>query len=143
MSRVLALDYGRARCGCAISDPSGQVVTPLAVVERPPTRRGLGALRQLVAERDVGRIVVGLPLTLAGEVGEQAEEARAFAARLASLVRVPVELHDERLTTVQADRTGREGGGSAPADSRAAAHLLESYLAAGGRGATPVGPSAA
>ena len=138
MSRVLALDYGRARCGCALSDPTGQLATPLAVIERPPTRRGLAALRALVEQRDVERVVIGLPLTLAGDEGGQAEETRAFAARLASLLRVPVELHDERLTTVQADRSGLVAGGSSPADSRAAAHLLESYLATGGHRASPV-----
>ncbi len=142
MSRVLALDYGRARCGCAISDPTGQLATPLSVIERPPTRRGLATLRSLIEEREVERVVVGLPLTLAGDEGSQADETRAFSAQLASLVRVPVELHDERLTTVQADRSGLAAGGTAPVDSRAAAHLLESYLAAGGRGAAPVDPRA-
>lgn len=142
MSRVLALDYGRARCGCAISDPTGQLATPLSVVERPPTRRGLAALRSLIEQREVERVVVGLPLTLAGDEGSQADETRAFSARLASLVRVPVELHDERLTTVQADRSGLAAGGTAPVDSRAAAHLLESYLAARGHGAAPVDPQA-
>jgi putative Holliday junction resolvase len=72
--------------------------------------------------------VVGLPLTLAGEEGEQAAAARAFAERLAAQLAAPVELHDERLTTKLAERTG----GGADADSRAAAHLLESYLAAAG-----------
>lgn len=129
MSRVLALDYGRARGGCAISDPTGTLATPLEVVERPPTRRGLAAVRRLVVDRGVDRVVVGLPLTLAGEEGPQAEETRAFAERLARTLPVPVELHDERLTTRLAARSGEEGA-AAPEDSRAAAHLLDSYLAA-------------
>lgn len=124
--RVLALDHGEARCGCALSDPSGTLATPLAAVERPDTRRGLAAIARLVDERDVERVVVGLPLTLAGEEGEQAARARAFAERLDARVGAPVELWDERLTTRQAQRTG----GSGDADSRAAAHLLESWLAA-------------
>jgi putative Holliday junction resolvase len=124
--RVLALDHGEARCGVAVSDPTGELVTPLDVVERPDTRRGLAALAALVREREAELVVVGLPLTLAGEEGDQARAARAFAERLAGAITVPVELHDERLTTRMADRTG----GDAAADSRAAAHLLESWLQA-------------
>jgi putative Holliday junction resolvase len=126
--RILALDHGAARCGCAVSDPSGTLATPLDAVERPDTRRGLAAIVRLAADREVERVVVGLPLTLAGEEGEQAAAARAFAERLAGELTVPVELYDERLTTRLAERTG----GGADADSRAAAHLLESYLARAG-----------
>jgi putative Holliday junction resolvase len=121
MSRVLALDHGEARCGLAVSDPTGELVTPLDVVERPDTRRGLARIGQVVRERDAELVVVGLPLTMAGEEGEQARAARAFAEKLARVVAVPVELHDERLTTRMADRTGGN-------DSVAAAHLLESWL---------------
>ena len=131
MARILALDHGSARCGCAISDPSGTLATPLAVVERPDTKPGLGALARLVDERGVERVVVGLPITLSGEQGEQAEAARAFAERLERRLKVPVELYDERLTTRLAERTG----GAGDEDSRAAAHLLESYLARASAGA--------
>jgi len=124
--RVLALDHGEARCGCALSDPSGTLATPIGAVERPDTRRGLAAIAALVDEHGVERIVVGLPLTLAGEEGEQARPARAFADRLAARVSVPVELWDERLTSRQADRSG----GGADRDSRAAAHLLDAWLQA-------------
>ena len=133
--RVLALDHGEARCGCALSDPTGILATPLEVVERPDSPAGLEALAGLIAAREVDRVVVGLPLTLAGEEGHQAERARAFAERLAAEVDVPVELHDERLTTRRAEQAHREarGGaerrGGADPDSRAAAHLLESWLA--------------
>jgi putative holliday junction resolvase len=123
--RVLALDHGSARCGCAISDPSGTLATPVGAIERPDTKKGLSAIARLVEHQGVERVVVGLPLTLKGEEGEQAAAARAFAQRLEGRLRVPVELHDERLTTRLAERTG----GSEDADSRAAAHLLESYLA--------------
>ena len=128
--RILALDHGTARCGCAVSDPLGTLATPLDAVERPDTRRGLAAIVRLAADREVERVVVGLPLTLAGEEGEQAAAARAFAERLAGELAVPVELHDERLTTRLAERTG----GGSDVDSRAAAHLLESYLARAGVG---------
>lgn len=125
--RILALDAGEARCGCAVCDPTGTVVTPIEVVARPDTRRGLDSLARLVKEREIEQIVVGLPLTLRGEEGDQARWTRHFAGRLAERVAVPVAMHDERLTTRQAERTG----GDAAADSRAAAHLLEAFLAAG------------
>ena len=125
MSRVLALDYGDARCGAAVSDPTGTLATPLEAIERPGSRRGLERVARLVRTQDAERVVVGLPLTLSGEEGEQARATREWTARLGELVSVPVELHDERLTTRQAEQTG----GGADADSRAAAHLLESWLA--------------
>jgi putative Holliday junction resolvase len=125
MPRILALDHGAARCGCAVSDPSGTLATPLPAIERPDTRAGLAAVARMVDEQEVERVVVGLPLTLRGEEGEQAERARTFAERVGRRVSVPVELHDERLTTRLAERSG----GDADADSRAAAHLLEAYLA--------------
>ena len=125
MTRILALDHGSARCGCAISDPSGTLATPLPAIERPDTRRGLAAIARLVERQGAERVIVGLPLTLSGDEGVQAGDARTFAERLERRLSVPVELHDERLTTRLAERTGGEGD----ADSRAAAHLLESYLA--------------
>jgi putative Holliday junction resolvase len=124
--RALALDYGSARCGAALSDPTGLLATPLEPVERPGSDAGLARIAELVREREVGTVVVGLPLTLAGDESEQTSRARDFAARLARAVApVPVVLHDERLTTAQARRTG----GRASEDSRAAAHLLEAWLA--------------
>jgi len=126
---VLALDHGEARCGCAVSDPSGTLATPLQVVERPDTRKGLARLGALAAELEAEIVVVGLPLTLAGERGHQAQAAERFAEQLERRVQVPVGLYDERLTT----RMAAADGGSAQEDSRAAAHLLESWLAARGR----------
>ncbi|MBA3302157.1 MAG: Holliday junction resolvase RuvX, partial [Thermoleophilaceae bacterium] len=97
--RVLALDHGSARCGAAVSDPTGALATPLEVIERPDSRRGIGRVAAAVSEREVDRVVVGLPLTLAGEEGGQAAEARAFASRLRERIApVPVEMWDERLT---------------------------------------------
>ncbi len=135
--RVLALDYGSARCGCALSDPSGTIVTPVEVVPRPATKRGFARLRELVREREVERVVVGLPLSLDGGDTEQTRETRAFADELAARLGdgVPVEMHDERFTTRLAQRIDTIGGARAKAseDSRAAAHLLESWLAARAR----------
>jgi putative holliday junction resolvase len=128
--RVLALDYGSARCGCAVSDPTGTIVTPLAHVERPGTRRGMLALVQLVREREAERVVVGLPLSLAGGDTAQTRETREFAERLSRRLGedVLVELHDERFTTRMAQRL--DGPASSSEDSRAAAHMLESWMAA-------------
>lgn len=124
--RVLALDHGEARCGCAVSDPSGTLATPLDVVARPDTRKGLARVAALATKLEAERVVVGLPLTLGGRHGDQAARARAFADRLAARLDVPVELYDERLTTRMAQATPA----GAAADSVAAAHLLESWLAA-------------
>ena len=131
--RVLALDYGSARCGCALSDPTGTLATPIEAVERPGTRRGMARLVGLVREHGVGTVVVGLPLGLSGRDTDQTREARAFAERLAERLggRVPVELYDERFTTSIA---ARSGGASTSEDSRAAAVLLEDWLAARGGG---------
>jgi len=131
--RVLALDYGSARCGCALSDPSGTLVTPIAEIERPTTKRGMGAIAELVREREVEQVVVGLPLSLCGENTAQTLEAREFARALARRLGadVPVHMHDERFTTRMAQRM--EGSFAAGEDSRAAALLLESWLAARSR----------
>jgi putative Holliday junction resolvase len=124
--RVLALDYGSARCGCAVSDPTGVLATPVEPVLAPDTRRGLARLRSLVRELEVERVVVGLPLSLSGGDSAQTTETRAFAAKLEQNLAVPVELYDERFTTRMAQRTG----GTSDEDSRAAAHLLDGWLAA-------------
>jgi putative Holliday junction resolvase len=127
--RVLGLDYGSARCGCAISDPTGTIVTPIETVPRPLTKHGMAALKALIAGHEVELVVVGLPLSLRGEDTMQTRETREFAHRLARELSesVPVELHDERFTTRMAQRME---GASTEEDSRAAAHLLESWLAA-------------
>jgi putative holliday junction resolvase len=129
LSRVLALDYGSARCGCAISDPTGTIATPIEPVLRPGSKRGLTTLVDLVSQRDVERVVVGLPLSLSGGESEQTRETKAFAERLSRRLgpAVAVEMHDERFTTRLAARTPEAHTSE---DSRAAAHLLQSWLAA-------------
>jgi putative holliday junction resolvase len=124
--RVLALDYGSARCGCARSDPTGTLATPIDPIERPATRRCFARVTDLVRDREVERVVVGLPLGLSGADTAQTRETRAFAARLADAVRVPVEMYDERFTTAIA---ARAPGDRTSEDSRAAAVLLEDWLA--------------
>jgi putative Holliday junction resolvase len=122
--RVLALDHGTARIGCAISDPSGTLATPLPVIEPPEAR----SVAELAAEHGVERIVVGLPVHLSGEEGSQAALARTFRAELEAMLDIPIDTYDERLTTRMADAS-RQAGASAARDSLAAAHLLEAYLA--------------
>jgi putative Holliday junction resolvase len=126
--RALGLDYGSARCGCAVSDPTGSIATPLEPVAQPGSRRGLRRLAALVRELGAERVVVGLPLSLSGADTAQTEETRAFARSLSEVAAVPVELYDERLTTRLAARLG----GRASEDSRAAALLLEGWLAVSG-----------
>jgi putative Holliday junction resolvase len=120
--KVLALDFGRARTGVAVSDPSGTIARPLEIVERAGSVAGLARLAELVREEEAERVVVGLPLTLRGERGEQARETEAFVEQLRGVISVPVESYDERFTT----RLAQTAPG--PDDARAAAHLLSSYL---------------
>lgn len=122
--RVLALDYGTARIGCAISDPSGTLATPLPTIEPPEPR----SVADLAGKYEVDRVVVGLPLHLSGEEGSQAALTRGFCAELEALLDVPVETYDERLTTRMAEASKRQGAAADP-DSLAAAHLLQAYLA--------------
>jgi putative Holliday junction resolvase len=122
--RVLALDYGSARCGCALSDPTGTLATPIEAIARPATRKGFARVVELVRDREAQRVVVGLPLGLSGADTEQTREARSWADRLASAVAVPIELYDERFTTAIAARSP----GRTSEDSRAAAILLEDWL---------------
>jgi putative holliday junction resolvase len=128
--RVLALDFGSARCGVAVSDPTGVLATPLDPVLQANTRRGLDRLRTVVRETGAERVVVGLPLRLAGGDSAQTAEARAFAERLRARLgeAIPVELYDERFTTRIAQQAA--AGARTSEDSRAAAVLLEDWLAA-------------
>lgn len=123
--RVLALDHGAVRCGCAVCDPTGTIVTPIEPISPPDP----AAVARVVEERGVESILVGLPVSLDGTEGSQALAARDFAAAVEKLVDVPVETYDERLTTRMA-AASRRAGSKASEDSLAAAHLLESYLLA-------------
>jgi putative Holliday junction resolvase len=122
--KVLALDFGRARTGVAVSDPTGTIARPLCVVEGAASGDGLARLAALIGEHEVERVVVGLPLTLRGERGEQALETERFVQALGEVTDVPVVTFDERFTTDLAEQAPAD----APEDARAAAHLLSSYL---------------
>jgi putative Holliday junction resolvase len=116
--KVLALDFGAARTGVAVSDPTGTVARPVTTVQSAATDAGFATLLDVIAAEAPDVIVVGMPLTLRGEHGEQAQATAAFVEQLCAAVGVPVETYDERFTSVLA-------GGD---DARAAAHLLSSYL---------------
>ena len=122
--KVLALDYGSARTGVAVSDPTGTLARPLEVVENASAPAGLRHLAELVEREGVERIVVGLPVTLRGERGALAEETEAFVSALRGVTEVPIESFDERFTTKLAEAQPSE----APPDAVAAAHLLSTYL---------------
>lgn len=123
--KVMALDFGSARTGVAVSDPTGLIARPLCVVERAASEDGLSELERLVADERPEQVVVGHPLTLRGERGEQARATEKFANALRGRLEVPVVLFDERFTTDLAQQTST----AAAEDARAAAHLLSSYLA--------------
>ena len=120
--RILALDHGEARVGAAVCDPTETIATPAGVLGPDPAEAVA-----LAESSAAGMVVVGLPLTLSGEAGPQAESARAYAAALEDLLDIPVVTYDERLTTRMATSSARAGAG-APSDALAAAHLLESFL---------------
>jgi putative Holliday junction resolvase len=124
--RVLAVDYGRARTGLAVSDETGVLVRPVGVVERVRSQAGMGRMLEQIAELGPDRIVVGLPLTLRGEHGRQAAETLDFIHELEARCPIPIETYDERFTTAMAARTRRNARHAE--DAVAAAHLLEGYL---------------
>jgi putative Holliday junction resolvase len=122
--KVVALDFGAARTGVAVSDATGTLARPVGVVERAATPAGLDRLVAVVGEHDAELVLVGLPLTLRGERGEQARATEEFVEALRTRLAIPVETYDERFTTTLAQQTG----GSAPEDAVAAAHLLQGWL---------------
>lgn len=122
--KVLALDFGSARTGVAVSDPTGTLARPVGVVLKAGTDAGLQQVVDAIREHEAEQVVVGLPLTLRGARGEQARATERFVETLRAAVDVPVETFDERFTTALA----AQSGGSGAEDARAAAHLLSSYL---------------
>jgi len=122
--KVVAVDYGSARTGVAVSDETGTLARPVGVVRHVRRPAGMAELVTTIEGLSPERVVVGLPLTLRGEEGAQAAETRAFVAELTARCTVPVDTYDERFTTALATASGgREGE-----DAVAAAHLLQGYL---------------
>jgi putative Holliday junction resolvase len=131
--RSLGLDIGDRRVGVALSDPDGILASPLTVIERTDDSKALAAIVDIIDKQGAGRVIVGLPRSLDGSLGEQAEKVRDFAQRLAERIKAPLEYRDERLTTVMAQRLRRDAGGNkgwgkARYDAQAAALILQNYL---------------
>ena len=133
--RILALDLGKRRIGLAISDELGITAQGLETLHRTRLREDLARLKKLAADRNVTLMVMGNPLHMSGDEGRGAEHARDFAGRLEAATGIPVQMWDERLTTVEAQRVLRESGASIEkrakaVDRLAAVILLESFLEA-------------
>jgi putative Holliday junction resolvase len=131
--RCLGLDIGDRWIGVALSDPGGILASPFSIIERTDDGQALAAIADIINKEQVGRVVVGLPLSLDGTLSGQAEKVNDFAQKLAEHIKIPVEFRDERLTTVMAQRLkrasgGKKGRGKTRYDSQAAALILQSYL---------------
>jgi putative Holliday junction resolvase len=131
--RCLGLDLGDRWIGVALSDPGGILASPFTVIERTDDSRAIKAIADIIDKEQVGKIVVGLPLSLDGTLSGQAEKVNDFARKLAEHIKTPVEFRDERLTTVMAQRLkrasgGKKGRGKPRYDSQAAAIILQNYL---------------
>ena len=132
-TRSLGLDIGDKRIGVALSDPGGVLGSPLIIIERKDTNLDIRAITDIVDQRQVGQIVVGLPRSMDGSIGGQAEKTKDFVRRLTSHTDVPLVFRDERLTTVSAKRLKREAGTrrtrqKVKYDAMAAAIILQDYL---------------
>ena len=131
---TLGLDFGTRRIGLAVSDPEGSFAFPAGAIERSGMRKDLAALADVIQERGIRRIVLGLPLHMDGRAGEMAEAVRAFARELEKKTGLPVELFDERWTTLEAQRALRDAGRPSAkqrrgeVDAVAASILLRTWL---------------
>jgi putative Holliday junction resolvase len=131
--RVMALDVGGRRIGVALSDSTRVLATPLTTLRAEPRARVIAEIAALVAQHEVAELVVGLPLTLSGEIGPQAKLVEIFAAELRQALRAPIHLFDERLTTVAAERLMQDLGikperRKARIDEVAASIILQDFL---------------
>ncbi len=134
MARILALDIGDKRIGVAISDESGRLARPLLAITRASKREDFEAIAKLIAEHGVERLIVGLPWTLRGEEGPQAQRVRRYVEALSAVIPVPVSFHDERYTSVEAQAivagrgSKRKPRARGEVDALAAAIILQDYL---------------
>jgi putative holliday junction resolvase len=138
--RILALDHGTKRVGVAVSDEMYIIAQPLEYLPPEPFAAFLARLKQIISEKEIGQIVVGLPRNMDGSYGPAALKVQAFVAALKDAVPIPIRLWDERLTSTQAQRFLIQGGvrrdqRKEKVDKTAAAILLQSYLDSGAAGA--------
>jgi putative holliday junction resolvase len=143
-TRSLGLDVGDKRIGLAISDTDGILASPLTVIERREEALDIDAITDIIISRQVERVIVGMPRSMDGSLGRQAEKVKNFTESLSRKTSVPVEYRDERLTTVMAERlmhsTSRrktKGHAHPHRDAQAAALILQSYLDEGREIAPP------
>ena len=142
--RVLGVDLGSKRIGLAVSDEAGEIAFPAGTLNSRGRRRDISALRELIAERGIGRAVIGLPIHMDGRRGPEAEKAIQFASELSKAASIPVETLDERWTSQEAERLmqgtskkrRREKRNKGSVDELAASILLRTYLAQMKRGLT-------
>jgi putative Holliday junction resolvase len=130
-TRILGLDMGDSRIGVALSDPLGIMASPLTIISRTDEEADIEAIINIARQNDVGRIVIGLPLSMDGSLGTQANKVKEFAAELSCQIDIPVEFKDERLSTVSAKRivrNVRKTNRETRYDAAAAALILQSYL---------------
>ncbi len=131
--RILGIDYGQKRIGIAISDEMAIVATPVGTVEESGVNAAVAAIAKIVTEREVGKIIVGLPRNMDGSIGPKAQETLAFVEKLKTRSTVPIQMWDERLTTKAAERAMIEADVSRKKrreniDKMAAQLILQSYL---------------
>jgi putative Holliday junction resolvase len=131
--RCLGLDVGDKRIGVALSDPEGILASPFTIIDGEDESAAIKAIIDIINKQQVGQVVVGLPRSLDGTLGRQAEKVREFTQKLSEQVEIPVEYRDERLTTVMAERLrrvsdGKKTKGKARHDAQAAAIILQGYL---------------
>jgi putative Holliday junction resolvase len=131
--QCLGLDIGEKRIGVAISGPSGIVALPVKTITYNEMKEGIGAIREIIAERDIGCIVVGLPRSLNGKLGPQASKVQEFVAALAKSITIPIRFQDEQFSTVAVEKMMREAGTKSRKrakrrDAEAAAYILQGYL---------------
>ena len=131
--RILGLDIGDRRIGVAISDPGEVLASPLATITREDNQKAVDAIIRLIEQHDVQQVVIGLPYSLDGSIGGQANKVMDFAEKISKCTRAKIEIWDERLSTVAAERLLREAGTKrakkkAQLDSAAAAFILQGYL---------------
>jgi putative Holliday junction resolvase len=132
-SRILGLDFGSRRIGAAVSDALGITAQSLAAIQRQGDNRDIETIGRLVREHSVGTVLIGLPLQLSGAEGIQAQKTRGFAEKIRERLGIPVEMWDERMTTVQAERHLIASGvrrvkRKEKRDSLSAVFLLQSFL---------------
>jgi putative Holliday junction resolvase len=129
--RIMGIDFGDSRIGIALSDPLGIMASPLTIITRTEETRDIEAIIDIIHQNEVGRIVMGLPISMDGTIGKQAEKVKQFAANLEKKVDIPVEFKDERLSTVVAKnlvQEVRKTDRKTRYDAAAAALILQSYL---------------